>query len=115
MREPVALPRSLSEFRHLVSRLYLPPGNLWKSLPRLAKREVELADTMPEGWQRWLDWHRVVAPDNEVEIKALEADRGSYLGYVRVVGRRQSQAQLVDHIVSLPAQYTKKPLLRNQP
>ena len=76
--------------------------------------DIDLADTMPDGWQRWLDWHRVVAPDNEVEIKALEADRGSYLGYVRLVGRRQGQAKLEDPIVSMPAQYTKKPLLRDE-
>ena len=69
---------------------------------------------MPDGWELWLDWHRAVAPDNAVEIKALEADRGSYLGYVRVVGRRQGQAKLEDPIVSLPAQYTKKPLLRSE-
>jgi SAM-dependent methyltransferase len=76
--------------------------------------EIELADTMPQGWQLWLDWQRVIAPDNEAEIKALEADRGNYLGYARVVGRRQGQAKLADHIVSLPAQYTKKPLLRSE-
>ncbi len=75
---------------------------------------IERADTMPEGWQRWLDWHRVIAPANAVEIKALEADRGSYLGYVRLVGRRQGQAKLADHVVSVPTQYTKKPLLRSQ-
>jgi SAM-dependent methyltransferase len=75
--------------------------------------DVELADTMPDGWQLWQDWHRVIAPDNEVEIKALEADRGSYLGYVRLVGRRQGQAKLADHIESFPAQYTRKPLLRS--
>ena len=76
--------------------------------------EIELADTMPDGWQFWLDWHRAVAPDNAAEIKALEADRGSYLGYVRVVGRRQGQAKLTDLIVSIPEQYTKKPLLRSE-
>lgn len=76
--------------------------------------DIELADTMPDGWQLWLDWHRVVAPDNEAEIKALEADRGNYLGYVRLVGRRQGQTELADHIVSVPAQYTKKPLLRSE-
>jgi ubiquinone/menaquinone biosynthesis C-methylase UbiE len=76
--------------------------------------DIELADTMPDGWQFWLDWLRVIAPDNEVEIKALEADRGDCLGYVRVIGRRQSQVKLADHIVSLPAQYTKTPLLRKE-
>jgi cyclopropane fatty-acyl-phospholipid synthase-like methyltransferase len=76
--------------------------------------EIELADTMADGWQLWLDWQRVVSPDNEVEIKAIEADRGSYLGYVRMIGRRRDEAKLEDPIVSLPTQYTKKPLLRSQ-
>ena len=48
--------------------------------------DIEVADTMPDGWQWWLDWHRAIAPDNLAEIQALEADRGRYLGYVRVVG-----------------------------
>ncbi|MCX6929264.1 MAG: methyltransferase domain-containing protein, partial [Verrucomicrobia bacterium] len=61
---------------------------------RTGLMDIQVADTMPDGWQRWLDWHRVVAPDNEAEIKALEADRGDYLGYVRLVGRRQGQAKL---------------------
>ena len=74
--------------------------------------DIELADTMPEGWQVWLDWQREVAPDNEMEVKALEADRGTCLGYVRLVGRRNRQAKLTDPIASVPAQYTKKPLLR---
>ena len=77
--------------------------------------DIELADTMSDGWhgwQVWLDWQRAVAPDNEVEIKALEADRGSNLGYVRVVGHRNRDAKLTDPIVSVPAHYTKKPLLR---
>ena len=73
--------------------------------------DIEVADAMPDGWQRWLDWHRVVAPDNATEIKALEVDRGRYLGYVRVVGRR-NQTPLGEQIVSLPEQYTKAPLLR---
>ena len=74
--------------------------------------DIEVADTMPDGWQVWLDWHTTICPDNRAEIKALEADRGRYLGYVRMVGRRQVQAKLEDPVVSIPAQYTKKPLLR---
>ena len=73
--------------------------------------DVEVSDTMLEGWRLWLDWHKVIAPDNGVEIKALEADRGSYLGYVRLVGRRQGSAKLADQIESLPMRYTKKTLL----
>ena len=49
------------------------------------RRWSTLADAMPDGWRRWLDWHRAVAPDNAVEIEALEADEGRTLGYVRVV------------------------------
>ena len=45
--------------------------------------DIDVADTMPNGWHVWLDWQRAVAPDNAAEIKALEADRGICLGYVR--------------------------------
>jgi cyclopropane fatty-acyl-phospholipid synthase-like methyltransferase len=80
---------------------------------------IDLADTMPDGWQRWLDWHRIVAPYNAVEIKAIEADAGRYLGYVRLVGRRRGDAKLEEYcwpdtVRSLPMQYTKQPLLRGQ-
>jgi cyclopropane fatty-acyl-phospholipid synthase-like methyltransferase len=76
--------------------------------------EIDLADAMPDGWQLWLDWHKAVFPDNKAEIKALEADRGSYLGYFRLVGRRGAGAKLADPIISLPEQYTRKPLLCGQ-
>jgi SAM-dependent methyltransferase len=75
---------------------------------------IEMADTMPDGWQRWLDWHRVVAPDNAAEIAALEADRGRYMGYVRVVGRRRPEVQLGEHTVSVASEYVKAPLLRGE-
>ncbi len=75
---------------------------------------VELADAMPDGWQAWLDWLRTIYPDNGTEIKAVEADRGSYLGYVRLIGRRRAEAHLESPIVSIPTQYTKKPLLRTE-
>jgi cyclopropane fatty-acyl-phospholipid synthase-like methyltransferase len=73
---------------------------------------VEVADTMPDGWQVWLNWHKAQFSDNEAEIKALEADRGRYLGYVRVVGRREKDMKLEEPITSLPEQYRREPLLR---
>jgi SAM-dependent methyltransferase len=76
--------------------------------------KVELADTMPDGWRRWVEWLKVIAPENEVEIQAVEADRGDFLGYLRVVGRRQAGVELLEPVVSLPAEHTKKPLLRNE-
>jgi len=79
--------------------------------------EIDVADTMPDGVQFWLEWQRAVAPDNATEIKALENDAGRTLGYVRVIGRRREEAKLEEYcwpdtMRSFPAQYTKKPLLR---
>jgi SAM-dependent methyltransferase len=74
---------------------------------------VDLADDMPEGWKVWLDWQRLVCPQNSHEIKALEADEGRYLSYVRAVGRRRPGAKLDQPILSIPSQYTKAPLLRS--
>ncbi len=73
--------------------------------------DIDLADSLPDGWRLWRDWQTVVAPDNTAEIKALEADRGSYLGYVRLVGRRRAEARLDEPVVSVPTQYAKKHLL----
>jgi len=74
--------------------------------------DVEVADTLSEGWRFWLDWLRLIAPDNSTEIQTLEADSGSHLGYVRVVGRRRADAPLYEPAVSVPAQYVNKPLRR---
>jgi len=80
--------------------------------------DVETADTMPDGWQVWLDWHHQIAPDNHVEIAALQADRGEHIGYVRAVGRRNGAAKLEDYcwpdpLRTFPAQeYQPLPLLR---
>ena len=76
--------------------------------------DVEVADTMATGWRRWLDWQRAVAPGNKPEINALESDRGRYLGYVRIVGRRRATVGLPEQVLSLPEQYTRKPLLRTK-
>jgi len=49
---------------------------------------VDVADIMPDGWRRWLDWQLAVSPTNVVEIDAVRADQGRTLGYVRVVATR---------------------------
>lgn len=51
--------------------------------------EVELADSMPDGWELWLEWQKVIAPDNQSEIEAIQTDRGKNLGYVRAFGYRK--------------------------
>lgn len=75
--------------------------------------DIEKTDLLPNGWQYWLDWLREVAPESTTGIGALEADSGRCLGYVRLVGRRKPEVQLPDPIGSIPAQYVKKPLLRD--
>jgi len=69
---------------------------------------VEVADTMPDGWRRWLDWQHLVAPDNRVEIDALTADAGRTLGYVRAIARRTGVPD--EPIESVPVRYTAHPL-----
>jgi SAM-dependent methyltransferase len=76
--------------------------------------EVELADDMPDGWKLWRDWQQLVCPDNLTEIKALEADAGRYLGYVRVAARRRIDAKLDEPIVSIPSEYKQRSLFNEE-
>ena len=74
--------------------------------------DVELADSMPDGWRVWLEWQAVVAPKNFLEIRAIEADAGDHMGYVRVAGRRRRNAKVDAIIQSIPTTYVRQPLLR---
>lgn len=80
---------------------------------------IDTADTMPEGWKLWLEWHRAASPDNAVEREAIEADHGRTLGYIRVSGRRNGQVKLEDYcwpatMSPIPTQYLRKPVLREK-
>ncbi len=79
--------------------------------------DVEIAETMEDGWRYWVDWHETAHPDNKDEINGVKADEGRNLGYVRVVGRRNTEAQLQDYcwpdnLRSMPESYTKHSILR---
>jgi len=79
--------------------------------------DVDVADTMPDGWRHWLEWQHAVAPDNAIEIAAIEADAGRYLGYMRAIARRRDHVKLEEYcwpdtLRSIPVQYARKPLLR---
>jgi len=76
--------------------------------------DVERAEQMPDGWQRWLDWQRVICPDNAVELKAVEEDAGRYFGYLRLVARRRPDVSIDGPITTVPTEYTKTPLLRGE-
>lgn len=77
--------------------------------------DIELADSMPDGWKLWVDWLQGIAPDNRMEIEALQRDQGENLGYVRAIGRKRSNIQLDPPMweLSIPPNYEKKPLLRH--
>jgi SAM-dependent methyltransferase len=77
--------------------------------------DVEVADSMPDGWRRWVDWLRLIAPDNTTEIQAFEADAGQNLTYVRAIGRRRADGPaLHEPVLSIPLQYTRQPLCRSE-
>ncbi len=79
--------------------------------------DVEVAETMQDGWHHWVDWHETAHPENQDEIAGVKADAGRNLGYIRVVGRKNDDVELQDYcwpdnLRSFPAAYTKFPLLR---
>jgi SAM-dependent methyltransferase len=79
--------------------------------------DIEVADTMPDGWRVWLDWHAGAHPDNTAEIDTIRTDAGRWFGYSRMVARRRGDAALQevcwpDTMRSFPMSYTPQPLLR---
>jgi SAM-dependent methyltransferase len=75
---------------------------------------IERAESMPDGWKRWLDWQRVICPENTVELQAVEADAGRYFGYLRLVARRRAGVTIDEPIASVPTEYARAPLLRGE-
>jgi SAM-dependent methyltransferase len=61
--------------------------------------EIEVADRIPDGWRRWLDWDEAAlelgyVPEQFTEfvprwIEALRTDAGANLGFTRLVARRR--------------------------
>jgi cyclopropane fatty-acyl-phospholipid synthase-like methyltransferase len=113
MREIEAIPDHLREWWEPGMRC-LHSSKWWQShWERSGIASVQLADDMDE-WLVWLDWQEAVCPENSVEIAALKADRGRYLGYVRAIARRKSEAKVEAPIVSMPSEYRPAPLLRDE-
>lgn len=73
---------------------------------------VELADTMPDSWKAWLDWQRIICPENTIEMNAVETDAGQSLGYVRAIARVRPEARLEPPITTVATEYTPQPFLR---
>ncbi len=67
----------------------------WRRLwERTGLVTVETADTFPEGAQAWLQWKKARWANGDhseslkSDIQVLEADGGRYMGWVRMVARR---------------------------
>lgn len=110
------IPAHLAEWLSAEPSLRMIHSAPWwrKHWERTGIVDIELADNMSDGWKLWLEWHKNIAPDNKLEIQSVETDKGQCLTYNRIVGRRRSSVALNDPIVSIPSQYVRKPLLRNQ-
>ena len=67
--------------------------NLWG---RTSLVDVELADTLVDGWRYWAQFDKAVQASGAAkfpsEAEVVETDGGRYLGFVRMIARR-SQAQ----------------------
>lgn len=67
--------------------------NLWS---RSSLVDVELAETMPDGWRLWLRWEQAHDASGQwrrpSEAGVLADDQGRYLGFVRMVARRRKNA-----------------------
>jgi cyclopropane fatty-acyl-phospholipid synthase-like methyltransferase len=111
------VPLHLSEWLHAEPTLWSMHSPAWwrQHWERTGIMDIELADSMPDGWRRWLEWLEIIAPENRLEVATLAADGGRHLGYNRVVGRRRPDVCLNEPIVSIPSNYVKKPLLREWP
>lgn len=83
-----------------------------RHLAKTGVLDIETADSLEDGWRYWQAWMKAIAPQNAVELTAIEEDQGRNFGYVRVVGRRRPDAELQEPILSVPTEYTAQPLLR---
>lgn len=65
---------------------------LWK---RTGLVDIELADTMDDWWAMYLQWKKTLAaagdnrPSVKEDIKVLQADRGRFIGLMRMIARRR--------------------------
>jgi cyclopropane fatty-acyl-phospholipid synthase-like methyltransferase len=73
---------------------YFHTAQWWRRLwARTGLVDIELAEHMPDGWHHWLQFYRARhagAPRKPTpsDIATLEADRGRYLGIIRVIAGR---------------------------
>ncbi len=94
MREfPVEVPRHLRSFWTQDCWTIHTPSWWRRHWGRTGLVEIETAGAVSDGGRLWLQWEKAQFADGrrkatDADVKTLEADRGRYLGFVRMVGRR---------------------------
>lgn len=54
--------------------------------------DLQLAETMDQGWKRWLHWARS-SDCADWYCEAIERDAGAWLGYIRVLAQRRPDTE----------------------
>eukprot|EP00913_Durusdinium_trenchii_P028428 g26656.t1 len=91
----------------------LHSADWWRShWGRTGLVDVEVADSMPDGWKHWLEWQQAAHPENTSEIETVAADAGANLACIRAIARRRKGAALVDYcwpdtLRSFPGEYKR--------
>jgi SAM-dependent methyltransferase len=95
---PQAVPRPLPDHLPASEWHWLNSVDWWRQhWDRYPDIEVERAEALPGSWEMWVRWHECLQasgrhnrPDEDLrEFRQLQADRGQYLGFMRMVGRRK--------------------------
>src|SRR5262249_28656782 len=71
--------------------------------------DIELADTLPDGWRYWRGWVKGIPPPDETENPGLGGGAGGHLRYVRGGGRRRAGGRLFDPLTAVPVAGPEKP------
>jgi SAM-dependent methyltransferase len=76
-------------------------ANWWRELwERSNRMDTITADTLPEGWKYWRDFETALENAGKNRFpsvaEALDKDQGEYVGFVRIVGKRNQQAASIN-------------------
>ncbi len=72
----------------------------WRRLwDRTGLVDIEVADTMPDGWRHWLQFYkaRQVAGErkpNSWDLEVMQADQGKYVALIRLIARRSQPGNM---------------------
>jgi cyclopropane fatty-acyl-phospholipid synthase-like methyltransferase len=90
----LGIPRHLAPYWEWEFSSFHSPAWWRKHWEQSGMVDIELADSIPNGWELWLRWLETSLalgyPGSEKEAEMLRADAGRNLGFTRMVARRKS-------------------------